>query len=50
MGCFVGDLNALEAAYPYVDAFLKPSDTAGLLAFVEQWSASAATTPRQARW
>jgi len=37
MGCFVGDLNALEAAYPYVDAFLKPSDTAGLLAFVEQW-------------
>jgi tRNA-2-methylthio-N6-dimethylallyladenosine synthase len=39
MGCFVDDVAALEARYPYVDAFLKPSDIAGVMAFVEHWDA-----------
>jgi tRNA-2-methylthio-N6-dimethylallyladenosine synthase len=39
MGCFVDDIPALEARYPYVDAFFKPSDIAGLLQFVEHWEA-----------
>ncbi|MGI5915622.1 MAG: tRNA (N6-isopentenyl adenosine(37)-C2)-methylthiotransferase MiaB [Anaerolineae bacterium] len=38
MGCFVGDdLPALEAAYPYVDGFFRPSDVPGVTAFVEEW-------------
>jgi len=38
MGCFVDDLGALRVRYPYVDAFLKPSDVAGLVSFVESLS------------
>lgn len=42
MGCFVGDVEALQQHYPYVDAFFKPSDLAGLLTFVRQrWPAAA---------
>jgi len=35
MGCFVDDVEALQASYPYVDAFLKPSDVAGVADFAE---------------
>ncbi len=40
MGCFVdGDLPALRARFPYVNAFLPPSDVDGLLAHVRAWEA-----------
>jgi tRNA-2-methylthio-N6-dimethylallyladenosine synthase len=35
MGCFVDDAPALRQDFPYVDAFLKPSDVEGLLEFVQ---------------
>jgi len=35
MGCFVDDEQALEVRFPFVDAFLRPSDVAGLVQFVE---------------
>ena len=31
VGCFVGDMEALREAYPYVDLFLRPSDYMGLV-------------------
>ena len=36
MGCFVADKSALQARFPYVDAFFKPSNISGLLEFVRQ--------------
>ncbi len=36
MGCFVDDIAALELRFPFVDAFFKPSDIAGLVEFVER--------------
>jgi tRNA-2-methylthio-N6-dimethylallyladenosine synthase len=39
MGCFVDDPDALSLRYPHVDAFFKPSDIAGVEAFVAQWEA-----------
>jgi len=35
MGCFVNDLQALAVRYPYVDAFFRPSDVAGVLNFID---------------
>jgi tRNA-2-methylthio-N6-dimethylallyladenosine synthase len=35
MGCFVDDVPALRQDFPYVDAFLKPSDVEGLLEFIQ---------------
>jgi len=35
MGCLVGDEVALAARFPYVDAFFRPSDVAGVLAYLE---------------
>ncbi len=35
MGCFVDDVPTLKQNFPYVDAFLKPSDVEGLLKFVQ---------------
>jgi tRNA-2-methylthio-N6-dimethylallyladenosine synthase len=36
MGCFVGDdITALKKRFPYVDAFLKPSDVEGLIEFIK---------------
>ena len=35
MGCLVDDVPALEQNFPYVDAFLKPSDVKGLLEFIQ---------------
>ncbi len=35
MGCLVDDVPALEQDFPYVDAFLKPSDVEGLLEFIQ---------------
>jgi tRNA-2-methylthio-N6-dimethylallyladenosine synthase len=36
MGCLVGEDNqALERRFPFVDLFLRPSDVAGLLSFVQ---------------
>ncbi|MCD6520156.1 MAG: tRNA (N6-isopentenyl adenosine(37)-C2)-methylthiotransferase MiaB [Anaerolineae bacterium] len=37
MGCFVDDPHALRESYPFVDAFFKPSDIAGVLAAADQW-------------
>ena len=36
MGCLVDDVLALKQHFPYVDAFLKPSDVKGLLEFVQR--------------
>lgn len=36
MGCAVDDPEALAARFPYVDAFIRPSDVEGLLRAVEQ--------------
>lgn len=36
MGCAVGDTAALARQFPYVDAFIRPSDVEGLLSAVEQ--------------
>ena len=47
MGCFVDDIQALETRYPYVDAFFKPSDIAGLMHFVEGWEAEQGECPSQ---
>jgi len=35
MGCLVDDVPSLKQSFPYVDAFLKPSDVEGLLEFVQ---------------
>jgi tRNA-2-methylthio-N6-dimethylallyladenosine synthase len=35
MGCFVDDVLTLKQSFPYVDAFLKPSDVDGLLEFIQ---------------
>ena len=45
MGCFVGDVPSLEQRFPYVDAFLAPSDTDGLVDFVEQWDGGSGSMP-----
>jgi tRNA-2-methylthio-N6-dimethylallyladenosine synthase len=37
MGCFVGDVAALRAAYPYVDGFFAPSDLGGVVDAVDRW-------------
>jgi len=36
MGCFIDNESALREAYPWVDAFFKPSATKALLSFVRQ--------------
>jgi tRNA-2-methylthio-N6-dimethylallyladenosine synthase len=36
MGCFVDDESSLRTRFPYVDAFFKPSDSAGLLQLVRE--------------
>jgi len=36
MGCFVGDVSALSARFPHVDAFLQPSDLQGLFDLVSR--------------
>lgn len=36
MGCAVGDPQALAERFPYVDAFIRPSDVEGLLRAVER--------------
>jgi len=40
MGCFVGDPQRLAEKYPFVDAFLTPSDINGLVTFVDAWNGS----------
>lgn len=37
MGCYVGDVAALEERYPFVDAFLPPSDVSGVVRVVREW-------------
>jgi tRNA-2-methylthio-N6-dimethylallyladenosine synthase len=34
VGCFVGDVESLRRAYPYVDLFLQPSDYMGLVHYL----------------
>ncbi len=36
MGCLVDDVPTLKQHFPYVDAFLKPSDVEGLLEFIQK--------------
>jgi tRNA-2-methylthio-N6-dimethylallyladenosine synthase len=43
MGCAVGDAAALVRQFPYVDAFIHPSDVDGLLRAVEQHGFSPAS-------
>ncbi len=38
MGCYVGDIPALQRRYPWVDAFIKPSDVAAVLELARQLS------------
>ena len=38
MGCFVSDVPALRRRFPYVDAFVAPSDIDALIGFVDEWS------------
>jgi len=38
MGCYVDEESTLRTRFPYVDAFLKPSDVAGLLRLVRESS------------
>jgi tRNA-2-methylthio-N6-dimethylallyladenosine synthase len=40
MGCFVNEIPALEHSYPWVDAFIKPSDVAAVIELAEQQAAS----------
>ncbi len=42
MGCFVDDIPTLKQNFPYVDAFLKPSDVEGLVEFIKGYRSSAA--------
>ncbi len=35
MGCLVGDIAALQARFPHVDLFVRPSDVDGLVAWVQ---------------
>jgi tRNA-2-methylthio-N6-dimethylallyladenosine synthase len=37
MGCYVGDIDTLTQSYPYVDAFLRPSDLEGLADWLDRW-------------
>ena len=39
MGCFVNEIPALAHSYPWVDAFIKPSDVAAVVALAKQQSA-----------
>jgi len=42
MGCLVDDVPTLRQNFPYVDAFLKPSDVESLIQFVKERRSSAA--------
>ncbi len=48
MGCLVGDIEELEARFPFVDLFVRPSDLEGLLAWV-QASEQASPLPQWCR-
>jgi tRNA-2-methylthio-N6-dimethylallyladenosine synthase len=49
MGCFVGDRSALGQRYPYVDAFVLPSDTDAVLQLARQRFPGAARAQGLAR-
>ncbi|MCG2767346.1 MAG: tRNA (N6-isopentenyl adenosine(37)-C2)-methylthiotransferase MiaB [Anaerolineae bacterium] len=49
MGCFVDDLHSLEQRFPYVDAFLAPSDIDGLVDFVERWDGGGEKVPLEGK-
>jgi tRNA-2-methylthio-N6-dimethylallyladenosine synthase len=52
MGCFVNEIPALERRYPWVDAFIQPSDVAGVVELAQQISnlqAGRSTTPQSVR-
>jgi tRNA-2-methylthio-N6-dimethylallyladenosine synthase len=38
MGCFVNDLDSQKERYPYVDAFIHPSDVVAVLRFARRWA------------
>jgi tRNA-2-methylthio-N6-dimethylallyladenosine synthase len=40
MGCFVDEIPALEHSYPWVDAFIKPSDIGAVVELAEQQATS----------
>lgn len=48
LGCFVDDIAALEARFPHVDAFFRPSDIEGVMHFVQQWDAACIQRPNAA--
>jgi tRNA-2-methylthio-N6-dimethylallyladenosine synthase len=39
MGCFVNEIPALQQRYPWVDAFIRPSDVAAVVALAQQQGA-----------
>ncbi len=47
MGCAVDDPEALAARFPYVDAFIRPSDVEGLLRAVAQSGFAPTTCPSE---
>lgn len=48
MGCFVDDPAALAQRFDFVDAFFKPSDLAGVLAFVDRRNGTGEGAPSPA--
>jgi len=42
MGCFVDDPGALQVRFPYVHAFFRPSDVAGVIEAVDEWAGNGA--------
>jgi tRNA-2-methylthio-N6-dimethylallyladenosine synthase len=47
MGCLVDEEATLQSRFPFVDAFFRPSDSAGLLGFVGQRMSDAAAVTTQ---
>lgn len=45
MGCFVGDIPSLQRRFPWVDAFIKPSDLAAVLDLGQRIAGSARPAP-----
>jgi len=45
MGCFVNEIPALERRYPWVDAFIQPSDVAAVVKLAQQISNLPRTRP-----
>lgn len=45
MGCFVDEISALQDRYPWVDAFIKPSDIAAVMDLARQQPVAGSSAP-----